>query len=56
MKVVAIAHGDDLPVVSVHLPRAAAIAEETSAPAASEVPAIAQTAPEKAASDKGKEK
>lgn len=61
VELVALLHGVDtesnLPVASIHMPRAAAIAEETTAPAASEVPAIAQSAPEKAApteKEKGK--
>lgn len=49
----------DLAVASLHLPRAAAAEDLTTAPVASEVPAIEQTAPEKQAGaekEKGKEK
>jgi large subunit ribosomal protein L25 len=44
VEIVALVHGDDKPVVSVHMPRVEEepVAEETEAPAASEVPAIAQ--------------
>jgi large subunit ribosomal protein L25 len=61
VELVALSHGvdadHDLSVVSVHIPRATPVEEETAAPVASEVPAIAQTAPEKAsASEKEKGK
>src|SRR5579885_3223848 len=44
VEIVALVHGDDKPVVSVHMPRVEEepVAEETEAPADSEVPAIAQ--------------
>lgn len=44
VEIVALTHDDDKPVVSVHMPRVEEepVVEETEAPAASEVPAIAQ--------------
>jgi large subunit ribosomal protein L25 len=43
VELVALAHGDDKPVISVHMPRVEEpLSEETEAPAPSEVPAIAQ--------------
>lgn len=44
VEIVALAHGDDKPVVSIHMPRIEEepVAEETEAPAPSEVPASAQ--------------
>jgi large subunit ribosomal protein L25 len=45
VEIVALAHGDDKAVVSVHLPRVEeepVVEEETEAPAPSEVPAMAQ--------------
>lgn len=59
VELVALNHGNDLPVASIHIPRVIPVVEEeTAAPVApSEVPATAQQAPEKAASsEKGKEK
>ncbi len=60
VELVALIQGVDtehnLSVVSVHLPRAAAIAEETSAPMASDVPATAQVAPEKASAGEAGDK
>jgi len=58
VELVALLHGidaeHDLPVASIHMPRAAT-EESTAAPVASEVPATAQSAPEKTA-EKAKEK
>lgn len=45
VELVALVHGDDASVVSIHMPRAVEV-EETVAPAASEVPAIEQEATE----------
>lgn len=43
VELVELAHGNDRPVVSIHMPRAEEVVEEpTEAPVASEVPAIAQ--------------
>lgn len=59
VEIVALLQGVDsesnLPVASIHMPRAA-VAEETTAPVASEVPAIEQVAPEKGAAPAEKEK
>lgn len=61
VEIVSLLQGTDpefnLPVASIHIPRAAAV-EETAAPVASEVPATQQSAPEKEAApaEKGKEK
>jgi large subunit ribosomal protein L25 len=44
VEIIALSHGDDKPVVSIHMPRIEEepVAEETEAPAPSEVPAMAQ--------------
>jgi large subunit ribosomal protein L25 len=51
---VALAHGDDKPVVSVHIPRVEEepVVEETEAPTAAEVPAIAQKGEEESSEEK----
>lgn len=43
VELVALLHDDDRSVASIHLPRVAAVEEETAAPAASEVPTVADT-------------
>lgn len=54
VEIVALVHGDDKPVVSVHIPRVEEepVIEETEAPAPSEVPAIAQKGDEKEGEEK----
>ncbi|HEX4045827.1 MAG TPA: 50S ribosomal protein L25/general stress protein Ctc [Gammaproteobacteria bacterium] len=59
VEIVSLAHGQDKPIVSVHMPRIEEepVVEETAAPEASEVPAIAQKSDnEEAADTEGKDK
>jgi large subunit ribosomal protein L25 len=54
VEIVALTHGDDKPVISIHMPRIEEepVVEETEAPAPSDVPALAQKGDEESSEEK----